>query len=97
MSTKPGQSQTCFEPANGDLNGKMHRLMQDRTATAERLRKVYSRLGGYPSWDAHQLTEILEFRDELSPAQIKIRLTGRELDAALADPRWDVEGAAAPT
>jgi hypothetical protein len=31
------------------------------------------------------------FRNDLSPAQEKTQLTGRALDAALADPRWEVQ------
>jgi hypothetical protein len=55
-----------------------------------RLKAVYNRLGGYPDWDSDHLADFRGFRETLAPAQVKTRLTGRELDAALADPRWEV-------
>jgi hypothetical protein len=36
------------------------------------------------------LAELRAFRSDLSPAQEQTQLTGRALDAALADPRWEV-------
>ena len=45
-----GRFLICAEPDTDDLNGKLHRMTQDRTATAERLRRVFHRLGGYPDW-----------------------------------------------
>jgi hypothetical protein len=35
-----GRFLICTEPDTDDLNGKLHRMTQDRTATAERLRRV---------------------------------------------------------
>ncbi len=49
-----------------------------------------SRIGGYPEWDAWRLRDLREFRATLSVNQVKARLTGRELEAALSDPRWQV-------
>ena len=83
-----GRLLICFEPDTDDLNGKFHRLATEQTPTADRLRRVFQRLGAYPEWERHQIAELRDFRSELGPAQIKARLTGRELDAALADPRW---------
>ncbi|MBB5688603.1 superfamily II DNA or RNA helicase/DNA-binding transcriptional ArsR family regulator [Roseomonas alkaliterrae] len=83
-----GRTLICFEPDTNDLNGKFHRLATERTATAERLQHVYGRLGGYPEWDEFQLADLREFRTGLTGNQVKTRLTGRELDAAMADPRW---------
>jgi hypothetical protein len=48
-----------------------------------------NRLGDHPARDIHHLADLRDFRDTVSPAQIKARLTGRELEAALTDPRWD--------
>lgn len=81
----------CFPPDTDDLNGKFHRLASEATPTADRLRSVYRRLGAYPDWSVGHLADLRAFRDDLSPAQKKTRLTGRELDAALADPRWEVQ------
>ena len=83
-----GRLLICFEPDTDDLNGKFYRLANEQTPTARRLRAVFSRLGGYPNWDSFQIADLRDFRSKLGPAQIKTRLTGRELDAALADPRW---------
>ena len=83
-----GKFLLCFEPDTDDLNGKFHRLASDQTATAQRLQNVFSQLDGYPDWDPAEIADLRDFRSELTPNQIKTRLTGRELDAALADPRW---------
>jgi hypothetical protein len=81
----------CFPPDTDDLNGKFHRLASEATPTADRLRSVYRRLGAYPDSSAGHLADLRAFRNDLSSAQTKTRLTGRELDAALADPRWEVQ------
>jgi hypothetical protein len=76
-----GRTLICFEPDTDELNGKFHRLASDRTATAERLQIVYTRLNGYPDWDEFHLTDLREYRASLTPSQVKTRLTGRELVA----------------
>jgi hypothetical protein len=86
-----GRLLVCFPPDTDDLDGKFHRLASEATPTAERLKIVFDRLGAYPDWDTEHLADLRGFRDALSPAQIKTRLTGRELEAALADPRWEVK------
>ena len=83
-----GRTLICFPPNTEDMNGKFHRLATERTPTAERLRKVFGRLGAYPKWDEFRMEELREYRSMLSPSHVKTRLTGSELDAALADPRW---------
>jgi hypothetical protein len=82
-----GRLLVCSPPDTDDLNGKFHRLASEATATAERLKIVFDRLRAYPDWDTEHLSDLRGFRDALTPAQIKTRLTGREIDAALADPR----------
>ena len=84
-----GRLLICFEPDTDDLNGKFHRLASEQTPTAHRLQNVFGRLGTYPDWEAYQIADLREFRSRLGPSQIKTRLTGREVDAALADPRWE--------
>jgi hypothetical protein len=88
-----GRTLICFEPDTDDLNEKLHRLTTERTATAERLQTVYTRLAGYPDWDEFQLRDLRDYRALLTTNQVKTRLTGRELEAALADPRWALKGA----
>jgi hypothetical protein len=86
-----GRLLVCFAPDTDDLNGKFHRLASEGTPTADRLKAVYNRLGAYHEWDSDNLADLRGFRDTLTPAQVKTRLTGRELDAALADPRWEID------
>ncbi len=83
-----GRLLLCFEPDTDDLNGKFHRLASDQTPTARRLQNVFSRLEGYPNWEPAEIADLRAFRSELTPNQVKTRLTGRELDAAVSDPRW---------
>jgi hypothetical protein len=83
-----GRFLICFAPDTDDLNGKLHRMTQDRNATAERLQRVFYRLGEYPDWSPSKLEALRQWRDAMSANQIKTRLTGRELDAAMDDPRW---------
>jgi hypothetical protein len=85
-----GRLLVCYAPDIDDLNGKFHRLASETTPTATRLKTVFNRLGAYPDWDTEHLAELRSFRNTMSPSQIKTRLTGSELDAALADPRWEV-------
>jgi hypothetical protein len=63
-------------------------LATERTLTADRLQRVFSRLRAYPDWDEFRMEELRDYRASLNPSQVKTRLTGSELDAALADPRW---------
>jgi hypothetical protein len=85
-----GRFLICVQPDTDDLNGKLHRMTQDRTATADRLRRVFQRLGEYPDWTVAKLQALRSLRDDMTANQIKTRLTGRELDAAMDDPRWAV-------
>ena len=77
----------CYAPDTDDLNGKFHRLASEATPTSTRLKAVFSRLGGYPDWDAEHLAELRSFRNGMSPSQIKARLTGSELDKR----RWQTQ------
>jgi hypothetical protein len=83
-----GRTLICFEPDTDDLNGKFYRLASQSTPTATRLRRVMERLGNYPDWDLRHIVSLRDFRETLNGSQLKARLTGRELDAALDDPRW---------
>jgi superfamily II DNA or RNA helicase len=83
-----GRFLICVAPDTDDLNGKLHRMTQDRNATAERLQRVFYQLGEYPDWSSSKLEALRAWRDNMSGNQVKSRLTGRELDAAMDDPRW---------
>jgi len=91
LSEELGRLLVCFPPDIDDLNGKFYRLASQATPTADRLKSVHDRLGGYPDWAAGHLAALRAFRNDLSTAQEKTQLTGRALDAALADPRWEVQ------
>jgi superfamily II DNA or RNA helicase len=88
LTEELGRLLICFEPDIDDLNGKLYRLASEQTPTAHRLQNVLGRLEGYPDWGGRHVADLREFRANLGPSQIKTRLIGRELDAALADPRW---------
>jgi len=83
-----GRLLICSEPDTDDFNGKLYRLASQSTPTATRLKRVMARLGAYPEWGLLHMVALREFRETLGGAQVKARLTGRELDAALDDPRW---------
>jgi hypothetical protein len=86
-----GRLLICFPQDGDDQNVKFHRLASEPTPTAERLKVVFNRLGdAYPDWDSAHLAELRAFRNSLTPAQVRTRLTCRELEAALMDPRWEV-------
>jgi superfamily II DNA or RNA helicase len=78
----------------GDLNEGFYSLMAEQTATAERLRKAFNRLGDYPTWDSIHVEELSGLISNLSAADAKALRAGAELDAALADPRWQFREAA---
>jgi hypothetical protein len=71
-----------------DLNALMYRLMQAGGEAGRRLRAVHNRLGGYPMWSSRRKQALREFEAGLTPARRSSRLSGMELDSALADPRW---------
>lgn len=63
---------------------------------AQRLRqyldRLGDRLGAYPEWPDPLRHELAGFVQGLTDNQKKARLLGRELDAALQDPRWRAGG-----
>ena len=85
-----GRTLVCFDPVTDDLNSRFHRLATEANPTAHRLARVFHRLGGYPEWTERHCSDLRANRDGLSPVQLATRRTGRELDAALDDPRWVV-------
>jgi len=88
LTEELGRTLICFEPDTDDLNGKFHRLASETSATADRLQNVFAHLESYPAWDEFRIADLREYRATLTASQVKTRLTGRELDAALNDPRW---------
>jgi len=84
-----GRYLLCLDSSSGDLNTVFYRHMSRDLPGAERLRRCYYQLGGYPAWPESLRLELEEFVNALSDNQRKARLLGNELDAALEDPRWE--------
>ena len=83
-----GRYLAAHDRGTADLNGEMYRLMQGDGEEARRLRRTFELLGGYPEWTPFQISELDQFEHELTDYHRKSRLSGMEVDAALADPRW---------
>ena len=83
-----GRYLVCLGEGTDNLNGTLYRHLSRTTATAARLKNAFEKLGGYPKWPPTLCQELEEFYHTLSDNQIKARLIGKELEAALADPRW---------
>ena len=90
-----GRYLTCL--GNGtdttDLNGLLHRQITRDISSAQRLKKCLERFGGYPEWSPTLCLELEEFAQHLSENRRKARLLGKEIDAALEDPRWQAQSA----
>lgn len=74
----------------GDLNGVLYQQLQrEDIASRDRLERALRTLGvQYPEWPAYILEELAAFDREAIPNQRRGRLIGKEIDAAIADPRW---------
>jgi len=83
-----GRFLACLGAGTEDLNGLLHQQMSRDIATAQRLRRCLEKLGGYPDWPPDLCRELEDFAGVLTENQRKARLLGKELDAALEDPRW---------
>ncbi|HRU07038.1 MAG TPA: hypothetical protein P5137_14825, partial [Candidatus Brocadiia bacterium] len=83
-----GRYLVCLGEGTSDMNGVWYRQMNRDIASAERLKRAQDRLGGYPEWSSALCEELEGFAAELGEPQRRARLMGKELDAALDDPRW---------
>lgn len=74
----------------GDLNGVLYRQLQrEDIASRDRLERALKLLGGqYPEWPDHLIEELNAFDRTADANQRRGRLIGKEIDAAIADPRW---------
>lgn len=90
-----GRYLTCFGHGTADLNGILAERLARDVESARWLKLALDHLGGYPEWDEGLRRELDLFRKELKETQRKARLTGREVVAALEDPRWVVLQASA--
>jgi len=83
-----GRYLVCLRAGTEDLNGLLDRQLSRDIATAQRLKRCLDRLGGYPEWTQGMCRDLEAFVRELAENQIRARLLGNEIDAALEDPRW---------
>lgn len=86
-----GRYLVCLGQGTADLNVVLHQQMLRDIASAERLKQCLDRLGGYPEWPPDLCQEIETFVARLSDNQRRARLLGKEIDAAIEDPRWAAE------
>jgi helicase-like protein len=88
-----GRYLACLGAGRADLNDALYQQMARDIATAQRLKLALDRLGGtYPDWPEEILDELEAFRRDLSENQRRARLLGKEIDAAVNDPRWVASG-----
>ena len=79
----------CLEPGAADLNDAWYQQLSRGTGASRRIQRALERLGGeYPTWDLETVPEARSYASGLTENQVNARLLGKELDAALDDPRW---------
>lgn len=89
LTKELGRFLVCLGTGADNLNEVFYQHMSRDVSTAARLREVFERLGSrYPDWSSEACQELAAFYEQLSENQRKARLLGREVDAALQDPRW---------
>lgn len=72
-----------------NLNRAFARYLGQDDATSRRLMRAYELLGGeYPEWPGIVLAEVRRFSDGLNEGRRVALRAGKELDAAMDDPRW---------
>jgi superfamily II DNA or RNA helicase len=74
----------------GDLNNPWYRQMSREISGATRLKQAQAKIGGYPEWPSALMHELEDFARLASDNERRGLLMGSQLDAALADPRWNV-------
>jgi superfamily II DNA or RNA helicase len=83
-----GRYLVCSGGWTKNLNKVLFELVSRETLGAKRLRRCLENIGDYPIWDEETLHELHLFERSLDDNQREARLLGKELDAALDDPRW---------
>jgi hypothetical protein len=72
---------------SSDLDNGLDALIRRDTSIGQKVRQCIDVLGEYPEWDDQDRWEADHYAQSASENQRMGRRTGRELDAALADPR----------
>jgi len=83
-----GRYLACVDPEVDDLNQLLYDQITRDIATSSRLQQCLDKLGGYPQWDDQLRRDAKQLATVLTDNQRKARLMGKELDAALQDPRF---------
>jgi len=83
-----GRYLVCLGEGVSDLNGILYHQMSRDIASAQRLKQCLDKLGDYPDWPTELCHDLDAFDQQLTEAKRRGRLIGKELDAALNDPRW---------
>ncbi len=83
-----GHYLACLDQGVDDLNGLLYEHSLRDNPSAQRLQRCLECIGGYPDWDPELVRELRAFSQIVTPARRQGRLIGKELDAALEDPRW---------
>lgn len=79
----------CMDVEAADLGQLIYQELKRGTGAARRIRHAQQLLGeDYPAWDAWLVAAERAFVQGLTQSQREGRLLGKELDAALGDPRW---------
>mgnify|MGYP001111364006 CR=1 FL=1 len=81
-----GRTLRCL--GDGDLNGLLRRQVGRESRPDGRYRQALKLLGGYPTWRSEDVADANAFAKSASPKEIKARVAGSEIDAAINDPRW---------
>ena len=69
-------------------NELLRRQVSRETRPYGRYHTTLQLLGGYPRWSPEDVTDARDFVRRASPKELKARVAGSEVDAAINDPRW---------
>lgn len=93
-----GRYLACVAKSRGfdasDLSTLWHQLMMRDTASSARLKQCYDKLvvsEDWPAWEEDLRQEVTTLAERLTENQVNARLLGKEVDAALLDPRWQAK------
>ena len=76
---------------DGDLNDVFRNQVQREASSDGRYRRALVLLGGYPTWQTEDITHADTFATQASARELRARVAGSEVDAAINDPRWQAQ------
>jgi hypothetical protein len=88
-----GRLVKCLDPDWADLKSAIAYQASRGGPLAQRINEALKRIGPNFDWTGYLEWEINLFAKELTPNEIRSRLTGSSLDAALSDYRWQATNA----